>query len=286
MRHNTIRLRRALFCAVLLYTCLSGWYWEALAANHNPPVRKPVIETPTPGNTPPAQEVGPTQDPETTPDAGPPSTPKTHTERTELTSEISLQETLDRLGYTVNVPTVYNGRQILRWNDYRISTGDDSVFAERFHCGQSPTFAMLGQQALYAPRTVFGSIDASGQTTALFEPDPTSSGMWLNAMAPSIHADLRGSVRFFIQDTSHSLGTGTIVSTAQSNFDRASHLLVLPALSGGTWIDEGNNRGHWQGGKSKGYLLCWEDWNDFDYQDIVILATHIEPELPESVAKI
>jgi hypothetical protein len=308
MRIILICLRRSLLLAALLGVGLVGLRWAALAVNRTetegagiaktgawPAVkvaiwansqqddRTPGRQAVPPGN--PGADVDPNQPAEAAPDLPPPA-PKPAGNQIDLLQEIGLQETLDRLGYTVNVPTDYAGHTLNRWNDYRISTADDSLPAERFHGDQS-TFSMLGQQAMCAPSTFVGAIDTEGRTTELFHPDPNSSGMWLNATTPrSATVNVHGTFRLFIQDTSHRMGVGTLYSTAQNNYDRSAHLLVLPALVGGTWIDEGNNRGHWSGGKSRGYLLCWEDWNDFDYQDIVILATQIEPEWPESVAKI
>ena len=37
--------------------------------------------------------------------------------------------------------------------------------------------------------------------------------------------------------------------------------------------------GHWEGGKDAGaVLLCWEDWQDYDYQYMVILAEDVTPD--------
>src|ERR1051326_8448516 len=42
--------------------------------------------------------------------------------------DVSLQETLDRLGYTVNVPHEFHGATVAA-DGYRVSTADDSVAA-------------------------------------------------------------------------------------------------------------------------------------------------------------
>ena len=193
--------------------------------------------------------------------------------------EVSLQETLDQLGYTVNVPAVYGGHTLLRWNDYRLSTGDDSLTATSFHGLKSSRFTKVSEQGMLAGNLDFGVTDAQGNEETLLKPDHNTNTYWISADGgESRQATLTGSERFYINDTTHTFQNGVLSSLAQDNSDGAKHLLALPARTGGQWVDEGGNRGHWEGGTDTGgVLLCWEDWNDYDYQDLVILAENVAP---------
>lgn len=195
-------------------------------------------------------------------------------------SEVGLQETLDRLGYTVNVPTEYGRHKLKRWNDYRLSTTSDALPASRFQVGKSARFTKVSEQAMLAGSTDFGVADTQGGRHSVFPPDHNQNTFWISSEAgaarswPSIR-----STRFYLNETSHMLSPGVLSSVPQANADHTPHLLTLPALKGGQWIDEGSNTGHWQGGMDTGaLLLCWEDWQDYDYQDMVILAQNVVPD--------
>jgi hypothetical protein len=193
----------------------------------------------------------------------------------ELAGEISLQEALDRLGYTVNVPTSYAGRPVLSMNGYRESTRDDSVSAA-LPLRRDAAFTQLSQQAMLAGTTTFGITGARGEKVPLLRPVVRGYGLWLSRQGgPSVRRPVVGAAGFYIQDRSDMFRLGALTSEAGENRDGASHLLVLPARTGGTWVDEGNNTGHWEGGADApgAYLLCWEDSNfDTDFQDMVVLV--------------
>ena len=201
------------------------------------------------------------------------------TQNMTATGEVSLQETLDRLGYTVNVPAVYGGHTLLRWNDYRLSTGDDLLPATSFHGLKSSRFTKVSEQGMLAGSLDFGVTDAQGNEDTLLKPDHNSNPCWISADGGELcQTSLAGSERFYINDTTHTFQNGVLSSLPQANSDGARHLLALPARTGGQWVDEGDNMGHWEGGKDTGsVLLCWEDWNDYDYQDLVILAENVAP---------
>ena len=119
-----------------------------------------------------------------------------------------------------------------------------------------------------------------GIRNSLLKPDHHPNTYWISADGgESCRASLTGSERFYINDTTHTFGNGALSSAPQANSDGARHLLALPARTGGQWVDEGSNTGHWEGGTDTGgVLLCWEDWNDYDYQDLVILAENVAPD--------
>lgn len=198
--------------------------------------------------------------------------------------ELSLQETLDRLGYSVNVPVNHDGEPLTQPRPYRTSTQDDAVDAETFvgngRSGRT-TFRTVSQQAMLAGTTEFGVLDGKQARTLLRAPAP-GYGLWLdNQNGPATSLSLPGSqsVGFFLRDRSNAFRTGALTSRAADNANHGSQLLVLPAQTGGTWVDEGNDTGHWEGGESHGYLLCWEDsprW-DSDYQDMVVLVQNVQP---------
>lgn len=194
--------------------------------------------------------------------------------------EVSLQETLDRLGYTVNVPAVYGGHTLLRWTNYRLSTGDDSLSATSFHSLKMPRFTKVSEQAMLGGSLEFGVTDERGVKEAILAPDHNRTTFWISATEGASCAwRVADSLRFYLNDTENILHTGALSSVPQANADHAPHLLALPARKGGTWVKEGNNTGHWQGGADTGaVLLCWEDWRDFDYQDMVILAEDVQPD--------
>ena len=202
------------------------------------------------------------------------------------TAEIGLQEALDQLGYTVNVPTSYDGRPLVLWNGYRTSTRSDAVDAARFVAGEEVTYRMLGQQAMLADTTTFGFIttDCTGEVNVpLLRPAPGGDGFWLSREnGPALRRGMPGDdLHFFLHETTDALGRGVLSSRRSDNArdPGASHLIVLPALSGGTWVDDGNRAGHWEGStRNEGYLLCWEDADfDTDYQDMIVLVQGVRP---------
>lgn len=197
--------------------------------------------------------------------------------------ELSLQETLDQLGYTVNVPTEHGGQPLTPQRPYRVSTHSDAVNAETFAGDGAAAFRVLSQQAMLAGTTVFGIEGAGGDgEETLLRPAASGDGLWLsnnNGPAQTRFAAGGQNVRFFIRDTQDSFHLGALTSRAAENQGGGSQVIVLPALSGGTWVDEGDDTGHWENSDtSHGYLLCWEDsrW-DADYQDMVVLAQNVHP---------
>jgi len=125
-------------------------------------------------------------------------------------------------------------------------------------------FSKLSHQSSLASVTTFNAVTPEGDRVVPF--------------GRSIA--LPGSFRFSIDFPKNPFSRGPLFSTSEDNPGGASQLLVLRGQRGGTWVDEGDNTGHWEGGVDTGeYLLCWEDWvhGDGDFQDLVISAKGIEP---------
>lgn len=196
--------------------------------------------------------------------------------------ELSLQETLDRLGFTVNVPRIYHGHSIADARGYRTSTRDDSMAVERFECRGEASFQELSRQASLAGVTSFVIETASGNTDRLLEPASSPKSPWLSRDAGATAVkSWRGPANFSLDFDGGGFGAVPLSSIAGDNPGGESALLVLPARTGGEWVDDGRNTGHWEGGSESGaYLLCWEDLprsGSPDYQDLVILARGIQP---------
>jgi hypothetical protein len=191
--------------------------------------------------------------------------------------EMSLQETLDRLGYTVNVPRSLYGRPLRNWCGYRVSTEDDAIDAEWFEGGGGVQFQDLCRQSDYGGRTTFGALTVKGERIPLLRGSSSRFGRG-STHGLTVESGLPTAACFYI-DYSTGGGQGLLYSVTLSNPGRGPQLIVIPARTGGLWVDEGNNRGHWEGGEESGdYLLCWEDLvRDDDFQDVVVLARGIRP---------
>jgi hypothetical protein len=178
------------------------------------------------------------------------------------------------------------GRPLVRWNDYRTSTRSDAVDAIRFgDDGEKVTFRMLGQQAMLARTTLFGYTEkhCTGEAEVpVLRSGPEHNGFWLSRDGgPAIQCWLPWNTRrFFLHETSGNpvLGARSFRPRNKARSEDASRLLVLPALSGGTWVEDGNRAGHWEGStRNEGYLLCWEDTSfDSDYQDMIVLVLGVQ----------
>jgi beta-lactamase regulating signal transducer with metallopeptidase domain len=195
--------------------------------------------------------------------------------------EKSLQETLDELGYTVNVPREFQGHPVMGWDGYRISDADDSILAGELNATGDTAYRMLGQQALLAPNSSFGVLSGDGKKIPLLH-NPDVSDKWVDAKTgPTNALGLQGETRFYldVNDVFNQFGGGgTFGSVPALNPDGIARAILLPAITGGKWTDEGNHTGHWEDGKKTGaYLLCWEDGLDFDYQDMVVLVQGFAP---------
>jgi prepilin-type N-terminal cleavage/methylation domain-containing protein len=215
-------------------------------------------------------------------------------------SELSLQTTLDRLGFTVNVPRSYQGRRLANGGPGHASTRSDEVPAERFRADGPVLFSELSRQADLGTATTFRADTTAGDEVVLFgRVDPLTTDQparsrdrlpaWALAGSGRVGSDeartatcgLHGPFRLSIDFPNNSYTRGPLFSTAKDNPGGASQLLVLSARRGGTWVDEGERTGHWEGGSNTGaYLLCWEDTvhGDNDFQDLVISAEGISPE--------
>jgi hypothetical protein len=194
--------------------------------------------------------------------------------------ERSLQDTLDRLGYTVNVPHEYRGHTIASLGS-RVSTADDSVDAGRFTSDGPVTFQEVSRQSALGSSTTFAAEDEQGGVVTLLKP---AGGRWAggNGHSRTATCNLSGVVRLSIDFPANNGFThGPLYSTAADNPRNSAQLIVLPARKGGAWVDEGGDRGHWEGGEDSGeYLLCWEDMaggGDCDFQDLVILTRGLVP---------
>jgi prepilin-type N-terminal cleavage/methylation domain-containing protein len=183
--------------------------------------------------------------------------------------EKSLQETLDRLGYTVNVPHVYHGRRV-DTDGYRFSTRDDSIAAGWFCTRGTASFQIVSQQAALSGETTLCVSGRGGRLHPLLGPEVRSVTNWEGA----------GPVRFALTFSDNSFQNSTLYSTPGENPGGSAQLIVLPARTGGRWVSTDEGWNYWEGGEDTGeYLLCWEDLDhgDADYQDLVLLARGLVP---------
>jgi prepilin-type N-terminal cleavage/methylation domain-containing protein len=199
--------------------------------------------------------------------------------------EMSLQETLDRLGYTVNVPRSFQGRRLSNPSGYRVSTGDDTLAAEWFEGSGAVQLQELCRQSAYGSWTRFGAMTAGDESIPLLAPSDRC-GEYGSGAGPgrAVESGLTGAARFFIE---YGFGGPPVhlSSVASANPGGSPQVIVLPARTGGAWIGEGGRSGHWEGGEETGdYLLCWEDLpqGDNDFQDLVVLVRGIRPASPGS----
>ncbi len=196
--------------------------------------------------------------------------------------ELSLQETLDRLGYTVNVPHEFQGQQVAA-NGYRVSTADDSIAAGRFTGNGAVEFQVVSQQSALAGCARLLAKGDDKQTVTLMDSGFASSNR-RSQIGPgrSFTSGFDSTVQLSLAfSEGNGFNAGTVSSVAADNPGGSAQLIVLPARKGGVWVDEGDRTGHWEGGEDTGkYLLCWEDLtgpSDRDYQDLVLLAGGLEP---------
>src|ERR1051326_6221934 len=111
-------------------------------------------------------------------------------------AELSLQETLDRLGYTINVPHVFHGQKVAA-NGYRVSTRDDSVGAGWFTGNTDAAFREVCRQSLVGHEITFGARNEEGETTEILAPTAQQSGIWFGrAGGRSATVALSSPVRF------------------------------------------------------------------------------------------
>jgi prepilin-type N-terminal cleavage/methylation domain-containing protein len=204
--------------------------------------------------------------------------------------ELSLQTTLDRLGFTVNVPRAYQGRRLANWRPGRVSTRSDAVPSEWFEADGPVQFLEVSRQSALGSVTTFAAETSTGNRIELFPRiastgddrllPQTNEGVSTDMTARRTTGEIHGTLRFSLDFRANPFTPGPLFSTGEDNPDGVSHMLALPARKGGTWVDEGGNTGHWEGGVADGtYLLCWEDTvhGDNDFQDLVVYAAGIRP---------
>lgn len=216
--------------------------------------------------------------------------------------ELSLQATLDRLGFTVNVPRQYEGRRLANWPPGRISTRSDAVPSGWFEADGPVQFLEVSRQSALGSVTAFAAETTDGRQIELFpriEPSESSgfppppelqrdgyypsgpSGQTpQNLTGRRMTRPIHGTVRFSLDFPPNPFNPGRLFSTAQGNQDGLSHMLALRARRGGRWVDEGGNTGHYEGAGADGnYLLCWEDAvnGDNDFQDLVVYTGGLRP---------
>jgi prepilin-type N-terminal cleavage/methylation domain-containing protein len=204
--------------------------------------------------------------------------------------ELSLQTTLDRLGFTVNVPRAYQGRRLANRQPGRVSTRSDAVPSEWFQADGPIRFLEVSRQSSLGSVTAFSAQTPDGRKIELFPRLESSGEEGVSPQADTgvfpvlagrrVTRELHGTVRFALDFPPNPFNPGTLFSTGEGNPDGLSHMLTLRARRGGTWVDEGENTGHWKGGvDDRTYLLCWEDSvnGDNDFQDLVVYAGGIRP---------
>ena len=194
--------------------------------------------------------------------------------------ELSLQTTLDRLGFTVNVPQHYEGRRVSTWAAGRVSTRSDAMLSGWFEARGPLRFAAVSRQADLRDMTTFSAETPGGDRIDLLPRRSGENGAADASASGSATRDLRGTYRFLIDFAPNGYSKGPFYSTPSDNPEGSAQLLVLPARRGGTWVDEGENTGHWEGGTvDNACLLCWEDvvHDDNDFQDLVVYAQGVQP---------
>jgi len=216
----------------------------------------------------------------------PPTVSTPLTPRVVYQGEMSLQTTLDRLGFTVNVPQDYQGRHLANWGPGHVSTRSDTLPAGWFAANGPARFTAVSRQSSLRNETTFEALTPSGDTIELLARGHLKGRWGYSQAAHTATRDLRGRIRFSLEFAPNGFNSGRFFSTAEDNPGGGSQLLVLPARRGGTWVDEGENGeqgrdfGHWEGGTDDGgCLLCWEDvvHGDNDFQDLVVYAEGIQP---------
>ncbi|HET6386182.1 MAG TPA: hypothetical protein VFJ58_22555 [Armatimonadota bacterium] len=213
-----------------------------------------------------------------------PTAQETRPRITFLSGELSLQQTLDRLGYTVNVPRSYAGHPLFQWSSDRVSDRSDAIQAVRFMAHGRVSFAMVSQQSYCGPRSEF-IVRFTGWPPSSILSAPGIPCPWLSPDAlVRTWFTATGQFEVFIQHpVNNTFGPNTgapLYSQAKENPEGGTQLLVLPAKTHGKWVTDKPGVGHWSGGRATGvYLLCWEDTTngDHDYNDIVIVAHGIRP---------
>jgi prepilin-type N-terminal cleavage/methylation domain-containing protein len=202
-----------------------------------------------------------------------------------VSEELSLQATLDRMGYTVNVPLEHRGRSLDPRGD-RYSTLDDTVDAGWFRVRDDGTgvgtvsLQLISQQTDLDAGTRFVVETADSVEVTSFNPvvpcgfDTTGQRLDWSSTHP---------VRFLL-DVSPTDPRSTSPYPAPEVTELAGcDLMVLPARKNGYWVQQDANTGYWAGGEDTGeYLLCWEDGtesDDCDFQDLVFLARGIVPSI-------
>ncbi len=253
-----------------------------------------TAQTPAPDPPPPLAAAQPAPPAEPSPPVDPvlPAAPP------QPGGELSLQTTLDRLGFTVNVPRVYDGRRLANWGRGRVSTRSDAVPSGWFQANGLARFTRVSRQSALGGVTAFAAETAGGDRIELFRPlgspgddrsrvDESGLPPACPYAAPlfrtgerSVRRVMWGTFRFLIDFPPNGFTRGPLYSTPEENPGGAVQLLVLPARRGGRWVEEGGNTGHWKGGiRDGGYLLCWEDMvrGDDDFQDLVVYARGIRP---------
>jgi prepilin-type N-terminal cleavage/methylation domain-containing protein len=211
----------------------------------------------------------------------PPPAPRVY-----YSGEMSLQTTLDRLGFTVNVPQDYQGRHLANFGPGHVSTLSDALPAGWFTANGPARFKAVSRQSSLRNETTFEALNSSGDTIELLPRGGSYDRVGYAQAADTATRELRGRIRFSLEFAPNGFNSGQFFSTAEDNPGGGSQLLVLPARRGGTWVSEGENGeqerdfGHWEGGTDdNGCLLCWEDvvHGDNDFQDLVVYAEGIQP---------
>lgn len=205
--------------------------------------------------------------------------------------ELSLQETLDRLGFTVNVPRQYEGRRLANWPPGRISTRSDAVPSGWFEADGPVQFLEVSRQSALGSVTAFAAEPTRGRRIEVFPRIGstgddrlalgTSEGDSPDLAARRVTREIHGTVWFSLDFPDNPFNPGRLFSTAQGNPDGLSHMLTLRARRGGRWVDEGGNTGHYEGSRADDgtYLLCWEDAvnGDNDFQDLAVYTSGLRP---------
>jgi hypothetical protein len=190
-------------------------------------------------------------------------------------AELSLQDTLDRLGYTVNVPASFHGRE-LDPRGHQRSIRDDSLDEAWFRSIGTVTMQLISQQSDLGAATRFVVEEPLGEQMSSFE--PVESGGFDDS--PRLLTwESSDPVRFRLDFPPDADRSQSLYSTPEDNPDGGAQLMVLPVRKNGYWVRQDGQSGYWQGGEETGeYLLCWEDrtdGSDADFQDLVFVARGI-----------
>jgi hypothetical protein len=196
-----------------------------------------------------------------------------------------LRKVLECLGFTVDLPRWYHGREIARRGE-GITTGNDSVNAGWFEADGMVWIQELSWQSGFNGQTTLSTTVPGDETIRLLKPARVGTDCWIRCSGGrSVQREIHRSFRFALDcPMKNGYGQEPLLSCLGDSPYASDNVIVLRARTGGSWWGDGpGDKGHWIGGKYTGdYLLCWEasaGGGDLDYQDEIFLVRGVKPVL-------